>query len=230
MSPKNLGFNRTGIPPHATTQLVDLKLDKASSELKKYLPVNGERKTKPTKKMLDVLEENGVISKSGAGYSKVGAGYSKVGGKVNRLKKANMWADFSKQQVKDGIDLGSYGYDAYNKATNPYGHAMAQAITGGKVSRMNKAKKWTTFVKDDIVKDGIDLGSYGYDAYNKATNPYGHAMAKAISGGSAKKPSAWISFVKDYAQKNNIPYKEALKAASGPYKKLKSGAGYSSAN
>ena len=77
MSPKNLGFNKTGIPPHATTQLVDLKLDKASSELKKYL--NGERKTRPTKKMLEVLEDNGVISKSGAGYSE-------IGGKVNRLK------------------------------------------------------------------------------------------------------------------------------------------------
>ena len=177
MSPKNLGFNKTGIPPHATTQLVDLKLDKASSELKKYL--NGERKTRPTKKMLEVLEDNGVISKkSGAGYSKVGAGYSQVGGKVNRLKKANRWADFSKQQVKDGIDLASYGYDAYNKATNPFGHSMTKAITGGAV----------------------------------------------------KKPSAWISFVKEFAQKNNMPYTEALKAASGPYKKLKSGAGYSSAN
>ena len=168
MSSKNLGFNKTGIPPHATSQLVDLKLDKASSELKKYL--NGERKTRPTKKMLEVLEDNGVISKSGAGYSKIGG--------VNRLKKANRWADFSKDQVKDAIDLGSYGYDAYNKATNPYGHAMA----------------------------------------------------KAISGGAVKKPSAWISFVKEFAQKNNMPYKEALKAASGPYKKLKSGAGYSSAN
>ena len=177
MSSKNLGFNKTGIPPHATTQLVDLKLDKASSELKKYL--NGERKTRPTKKMLEVLEDNGVISKSGAGYSKVGAGYSQV---------------------------------------------------GGKVSRINKARKWTSYVKDDIIKDGIDLGSYGYDAYNKATNPLGHAMTKAITGGAAKKPSAWITFVKTYAQKNNMPYKEALKAASGPYKQMKSGAGYSSDN
>ena len=175
MSSKNLGFNKTGIPPHATTQLVDLKLDKASDALKKYL--NGERKTRPTKKMLEVLESKGVISKSGAGYSQVGGGYSKIGG-VNRIKKANRWADFSKQQVKDGIDLGSYGYDAYNKATNPLGHAMTKAITGG----------------------------------------------------AAKKPSAWISFVKSYAQKNNMPYKEALKAASGPYKQMKSGAGYSSAN
>jgi len=67
--------------------------------------------------MLEVLEENNVISKSGAGYSKVGGGYSKVGGKVNRLKKGNQWADFSKKQVKDGIDLGRYGYDAcYDKS------------------------------------------------------------------------------------------------------------------
>ena len=80
------------------------------------------------------------------------------------------------------------------------------------------------------VKDGIDLGSYGHDAYNKATNPFGYAATKAISGGAVKKPSAWISFVKEFAQKNNISYKEALKAASGPYKQMKSGAGYSSAN
>jgi len=176
MSSKNLGFNKTGIPPHASTHLVDLKLDKASDALKKYL--NGERKTRPTKKMLEVLESKGVISKSGAGYSQVGGGYSKIGG----------------------------------------------------VSRIKKAKKWTSFVKDDIIKDSIDLGSYGYDAYNKATNPFGYAVKSAISGGAAKKPSAWISFVKSYAQKNNMPYKEALKAASGPYKQMKSGAGYSSAN
>ena len=183
MSPKNFGFNKTGIPPHATTQLVDLNLDKASSELKKYL--NGERKTRPTKKMLKVLESNGLISKSGAGYSQVGGGYSQVGGGYSKI---------------------------------------------GGVSRIKKAKKWTSFVKDDIIKDSIDLGSYGYDAYNKATNPFGYATTKAITGGAAKKPSAWISFVKSYAQKNNMPYKEALKAASGPYKQMKSGAGYSSAN
>ena len=35
MSPKNLGFNRSGIPPHASTHLVNLKLDKASDALKK---------------------------------------------------------------------------------------------------------------------------------------------------------------------------------------------------
>ena len=184
MSPKNLGFNRSGIPPHASTHLVDLTLDKASDALKKYL--SGERKTKPTQKMLEVLEANNVISKSGAGYSKVGGGMPKRGmkpavmpppvppkfeGGINRLKKATRWRDFSADTAEKGIDL-----------------------------------------------------------YSQATDPFGYAATKAISGGAVKKPSAWISFVKEFAQKNNISYKEALKAASGPYKQMKSGAGYSSAN
>jgi len=42
------------------------------------------------------------------------------------------------------------------------------------------------------------------------------ATTRAITGGAVKKPSAWISFVKEYAQKNNMSYKEALKGASGP--------------
>jgi hypothetical protein len=36
-------------------------------------------------------------------------------------------------------------------------------------------------------------------------------------------------FVKDFAQENNIPYKEALKAAGPHYRKLK-GSGYSRVN
>ena len=228
MSPKNLGFNRSGIPPHASTHLVDLTLDKASDALKKYL--SGERKTKPTQKMLEVLEANNVISKSGAGYSKVGGGMPKRGmkpavmpppvppkfeGGINRLKKATRWRDFSADTAEKGIDL-------YSQATNPYGYAVKKAITGGKVNRLKKGTRWRDFSADTVEK-GIDL-------YSQATNPYGYAVTKAISGGAVKKPSAWISFVKEFAQKNNIPYKEALKAASGPYKQMKSGSGYSSAN
>ena len=160
MSPKNLGFNRSGIPPHASTHLVDITLDKASDALKKYL--SGERKTKPTQKMLEVLEANNVISKSGAGYSKVGGGMPKRGmkpavmpppvppkfsGGVNRLKKGERWAEFSKKQAKDGIDLGSYGYDAYNKATNPFGYAATKAITGG-VNRLKRVTVGLNSVKN----------------------------------------------------------------------------------
>ena len=110
-----------------------------------------------------------------------------------------------------------------------------EAITGGKVNRLKKAKKWTSFVKDDIIKDGIDLTAYGYDKYSAATNPYGHAMSKALTGG-ARPPSKWILFVKEYAQKHNLKYADALKKAGPEYRKLtgsgynKDGAGYNNSS
>ena len=99
-----------------------------------------------------------------------------------------------------------------------------EAFEGGKVNRLKKAKKWTSFVKDDIIKDGIDLTAYGYDKYSAATNPYGHAMSKALTGG-ARPPSKWILFVKEYAQKHNLKYADALKKAGPEYRKL-TGSGY----
>ena len=234
-----MSFNQsTPNKPYASSQLVGLsggsvnELNAAKAMLEAY--VSGERKTRPPKKMLNILEENGIITKKGGRMPKKPPPNTAVmkpepfeGGKVNRLKKAKKWTSFVKKDiVKDGIDLAAYGYDKYDAATNPYGNAMAKAITGGKVNRLKKAKKWTSFVKDDIVKDGIDLAAYGYDKYNAATNPYGHAMAKAITGGAAKRPpSKWISFVKAYSAKHNIPYGEALKRAGPEYKKM-SGSGY----
>ena len=75
------------------------------SELKSY--TEGTRKTRPSKKMLDLLEKHNVISKTGAGTPKRATPRMKPavmpppvmpkfdGGKVNRLRKANRWADFS---------------------------------------------------------------------------------------------------------------------------------------
>ena len=41
-------------------------------------------------------------------------------------------------------------------------------------------------------------------------------------GGAVKRPpSNWILHVKSYAQKHNIPYKQALKEASPSYKAMK---------
>src|SRR6056300_876423 len=107
MAYKHQGFRRSYVPPHVTDKLVDLHFVKASDALDKYL--KGERKTKPSQKMLDTLEKHGVISKDGGGYSK-------VGGKVSRIKKAYKWKNFSKETAKDGIDLAAYGYDKYDKA------------------------------------------------------------------------------------------------------------------
>ena len=113
-------------------------LSKAVSELKSY--TEGTRKTKPSQKMLDLLEKHNVISKTGAGMPKRAGPRMKPavmppppppkfeGGKVNRLRKANRWADFSKKNAKDGIDLGSYGYEAYDRATNPMKYALVDTI------------------------------------------------------------------------------------------------------
>jgi hypothetical protein len=220
-------------------------LQKAVTELKSY--TEGVRKTKPSQKMLDLLEQHNIISKSGGGRPP--APTTAVmpprknfrGGKVNRLKKANQWSDFSKTNAYDGIDLMAYGADAYNKATNPVGYAAQKALFGGeyqsagKVNRLKKANQWSEFSKRNAY-DGIDLGSYGYDAYNKSVNPVGYAAQKALLGkgyasagayqkaggyasaGSAPKaPSKWIQHVKAFAKQHNISYRDALKEASASY-------------
>jgi hypothetical protein len=200
---------------------VNNDLNKAKSMLKEYTDGPGK---KPSKKMLDLLESHKVISKQPK------AAVMPAVGKVSRLKKANRWADFSKKNLKDGIDLGSYGADAYNRATNPMQYALTDAITGGKVSRLKKANRWADFSKKNL-KDGIDLGSYGADAYNRATNPMQYALTDAISGkgyqkaagyasaGAAgpKAPSKWIQHVKAYSKAHGITYKDALKKASASY-------------
>ena len=93
----------------------------------------------------------------------------------------------------------------------------------GKISRIKKAKKWRDFSEDTAYR-GIDLAEYGYRKAKDAANP----IAKTVrgwfggaQGGAKRGPSMWIGFVKEFAQENNIPYKEALKAAGPSYQKLK---------
>ena len=65
--------------------------------------------------MLDLLEEHNVISKTGAGMPRRTPPRMKPtvmpppvmpkfdGGKVNRLRKANRWANFSKKMLRTGL-------------------------------------------------------------------------------------------------------------------------------
>ena len=46
-------------------------------------------------------------------------------------------------------------------------------------------------------------------------------QVKRAFGAGVKAPSKWIMFVKEFASKNGINYKEALKAAGPEYRKLK---------
>lgn len=153
---------------------------------------------KPTKTALNALEYAGVISKLN------GAGYTQIGG-VNRIKKAKRWTGFVKQDViKDGVDLADYSYGKYKKATDPVGYALGQAITGGGTEM--KPAVMNRYPKPPPRKRGA--------GYNRI-------------GGAKPAGSNYIQFVKQFASQHNIPYKEAMKAASVEYRKLK-GAGYSS--
>ena len=118
--------------------------------------------------MLDILESQGVISKIEDEFK--GAGYKS--GKINRLKKAKRWTDFSKGVVEDGMELGQKGLDMFNKQ-----------------------------------KD--------------RQSPMGQ-LKSAFGGNLKRPPSNWIIHVKAYAQKHNMPYKQALKEASPSYKAMKS--------
>ena len=100
-------------------------------------------------------------------------------------------------------------------------NANETTLQGG-VNRYKKAKKWTKYTKDTI-NDGMDLAERGLSIVNKQTDPL--RKVKSLFGGEVQKakrpPSQWIQFVKQYASKKGIPYKQALKEASVEYKKLK---------
>jgi hypothetical protein len=59
------------------------------------------------------VKENNVYQKIGKVLKSVGAGNKS--GKINRLKKAKRWTEFSKGVVNDGFELGQKGLDMYNK-------------------------------------------------------------------------------------------------------------------
>jgi len=202
-------------------------VETAMKQLKSFM--NGTRKTKPAKKMLDILEKEGIISK-----------VEEMTGGINRLKKANRWRDFSNDTARMGIDTARYGYEQYRDAMNPVQAEAKKAIgnlfggeMNGGVNRLKKGTRWRDF-SNDTARMGIDTARYGYEQYRDAMNPVQAEAKKAIGnlfGGEKpkKSPSQWVMFVKDFAQKNNIPYKEALKAAGPHYRKLK-GSGYSRVN
>ena len=104
----------------------------------------------------------------------------------------------------------------------------------GGVNRLKKANRWRDF-SDDTLRKGIDTGRYGYEQYRKAVFPVQTELKDAAKkgikgftkmfggaqGGAKRGPSMWIAHVKAFSEANNIPYKEALKAAGPSYAALK---------
>ena len=46
-------------------------------------------------------------------------GAGRKSGKINRLKKANRWRDFSNDSERMGIDTAKNGHEQYKDAMNP---------------------------------------------------------------------------------------------------------------
>ena len=51
----------------------------------------------------------------------------------------------------------------------------------GKISRINKARKWRDF-SDETLRKGIDTGRFGYEQFQEATNPLKSEGKKVIKG------------------------------------------------
>jgi len=203
--------------------------------------------------------------------------------KVNRLKKAERWRDFTGDTLGIGLDLGDKALDIKDKH-DPKMQAMksAKKIFGGKkkINRLKKAERWRDF-SGDTVSQGLDLVDKAltikdkHDPKSKAQASISKAFGggikkpskarinsavnkleafmsgasklkptalqievlqeagiieskggsipkipdKKCQGGAQKAPSAWVTHVKAYAKSNNVSYKDAMKQAGASYNK-----------
>jgi hypothetical protein len=88
-------------------------------------------------------------------------------------------------------------------------------MDGGKISRINKAERWTDYSYDTANK-GLNLTRKGVKVYKDVKNPW--SGVGAVGSGQKSKNNNWINHVKAFTQANNIPYKQAMTAAKASYR------------
>jgi len=189
------------------------------------------RKAAMQKKFDDEMDGAGWMDDIKKGYNKTKSAVKSETGQ--KIKKALMEdKDFMKEFNKAKKQLKDYT-DGKRK-TKPGKAAMSILEQAGVISkienefkggvnRLKKAKRWRDFSEETAYK-GIDLADYGYRKAKTAMNPVSRTVSGwfgGAQGGAKRGPSMWITHVKDFAQKNNIPYKEALKAAGPSYRAIK---------
>ena len=186
------------------------------------------RKAAMQKKFDDEMDGAGFFDEVKKGYNKTKSAVKSETGQ--KIKKALMEdKDFMKEFNKAKKQLKDYT-DGKRK-TKPGKAAMAILEQAGVISkienefkggvnRLKKAKRWRDFSEETAYK-GIDLADYGYRKAKTAANPVSRTVSGWFGGAQKRGPSPWISFVKDFSQKHNIPYKEALSKAGPSYRALK---------
>ena len=149
--------------------------------------------------------------------------------KVNRLNKATRWRDFSAQTADMGLDLGDKAWTIRDKH-DPMSRAQTDIsnMLGGGISkkRMNTAinkleayMSGTSKLKPTKLQMEILKSAGIIDDAADMKKSAKKAVKRATGGGMPKQPSAWVLFVKDYAKKHNVPYKQAMSEAASIYKK-----------
>jgi hypothetical protein len=148
--------------------------------------------------------------------------------KINRLKKATNWRNFSADTADMGLDLADKGLTIKDKH-DPMSRAQTDIsnMLGGGISKkrmetaMNKLENYMSGIGPKPTKLQMEVLKHAGildDAVDMRKSAK-KAVKRATTGGAKKAPSAWVLFVKDYAKKHNVPYKQAMSEAAKVYKK-----------
>ena len=218
-TPKAKGLEGGAVNPHMHTTSMGPGNNELSASLA-VLPAEskaGKKKAAKVEKKMGKLDLK-VLAKHAAGEKLSKANIARLkklgkeveGGKVNRLKKAKKWTGF----VQD--DILSKGLDNAKKAVGVYGdYKQTQNplnVLKGKGLKKD-AKKAAKKILEEEVKPAAKK------AAKQQVDKVAKKVKAKVEGGAAKKPSAWISHVKDYSKKHNVSYKDAMKSAKASYKK-----------
>jgi len=152
-------------------------------------------------------------------YEKLDKALQAKGG-VNRLKKAYRWKDFAKETANDGLDLVAKAKDPLRGVKQAFGWGEVPEEMSGGVNRLKKAYRWKNFAKE-TANDGLDLVAKAKDPLRGVKQAFGWGHDGKPK--QKREPSQWIMFVKQYAQKHNIKYNQALKEAGPAWKQMKNG-------
>ena len=140
------------------------------------------------------------------------------GSGVNRLKKATKWRDFAVDTLKDGVDVADKGLSVVAKSKMlGMGEKHEAKVAQAKAAVKKVIKRTKTKPKVEKVIENTK------PKVEKAVEKVKKEKVKEPVTGAGDKPkrppSKWILHVKEYAAKNNVSYKEALKEAKDTYKK-----------
>lgn len=185
------------------------------------------------------------------GRIKLGAGETKPKSKKAKKSTKKGGVDIDMSSVDPTKLMEFYASGKLNKCPcepkKKAGVRMAGEVTqrasinkGGKSTRMRSQKSstnaagaekpkttpWIKHVKkvqkeqNLPYKEALKVASKSYKSKAKPKTSKG-GITGGIEAGKKKVKSPWIKYVKEYAKKHNIPYKEALSKASDSYQAMK---------